>query len=245
MEGTVLGFAAGAIAAWSPDDPGTLCSHVGLPDLGREELLSDCAERAAGFDGRSVEFAIPLEDIGPVEAGDRVVFSLVRTGGAQRELVFPATGPGLAVVPDISNVEVFLSIDDPLGDDHGPGGYTYPTDDVFVPGSYDLVRFEAGVEGDDLVFTFVVDAVVGNPWGSASGLSIQTFDVYVDSDPGSATGPACCSTAATRPFRREPVGNTASPSRAGSRRCTSPTPMGRRRRPRPRSAWPSSVIAGR
>lgn len=27
------------------------------------------------------------------------------------------------------------------GDDYGPGSYTYPTDPVFVPGSYDIESF--------------------------------------------------------------------------------------------------------
>jgi carbohydrate-binding DOMON domain-containing protein len=91
-------------------------------------------------------------------------------------------------VPDISDIEVFLEIDDPLGDDHGPGSYVYPTDTVFAAGSYDLTRFQAGTDGDEIVFTFEVVSPIGNPWGSPSGLSIQTFDVYVDVDPGGRTG---------------------------------------------------------
>jgi carbohydrate-binding DOMON domain-containing protein len=31
---------------------------------------------------------------------------------------------------------------DPTGDDKGAGGYTYPTDAVYTPGSFDLVELE-------------------------------------------------------------------------------------------------------
>jgi carbohydrate-binding DOMON domain-containing protein len=81
-----------------------------------------------------------------------------------------------------------VDVVDPVGDDFGPGSYTYPTDAVFGPGSFDLVAFRAGTEGDDVVFTFEVAAPIGNPWGSPNGLSVQTFDVYVDTDPGEGTG---------------------------------------------------------
>lgn len=91
-------------------------------------------------------------------------------------------------VPDISNVEVFLDVEDPEGDDHGPGSYTYPLDGVFGAGSYDLKRFQVGTEGDAMVFIFEVVAPIQNPWGSPRGLSVQTFDVYIDTDPGAGTG---------------------------------------------------------
>jgi carbohydrate-binding DOMON domain-containing protein len=100
----------------------------------------------------------------------------------------PAEGPLAFQVPDISNVQVFLDVLDPVGDDHGPGSYTYPTDTVFGHGSYDLTTFEVGTEEQYLVLTFEVSAAIGNPWGSPSGLSVQTFDVYVDTDPGAGTG---------------------------------------------------------
>lgn len=39
-----------------------------------------------------------------------------------------------------------------------------------------------------MVFTFAVGTEIGAPWGSAIGLSVQTFHVYVDLDPGAGTG---------------------------------------------------------
>ncbi|HSJ72539.1 MAG TPA: glucodextranase DOMON-like domain-containing protein, partial [Acidimicrobiia bacterium] len=42
--------------------------------------------------------------------------------------------------------------------------------------------------GDEIVFEFTVAAPITNPWDSPTGLSIQTFDVYVDTDPGAPSG---------------------------------------------------------
>jgi len=100
----------------------------------------------------------------------------------------PTAGPGAMVAPDISDVAIALEITDPERDDHGPGSYMYPTDPLFVPGSYDLTGFSVGESADDLVFTFDLAAPVLNPWDSPNGLSIQTFDIYVDTDPDTNNG---------------------------------------------------------
>jgi carbohydrate-binding DOMON domain-containing protein len=103
--------------------------------------------------------------------------------------LLPGSGPGYLQVPDISDLEPLVEIADQTGDDHGPGTYTYPQDVVFVDGSYDLTNFSVGLSGGDtVVFSFDVDAPIANPWGSPAGYSIQTFDVYVDTDPGAGTG---------------------------------------------------------
>jgi carbohydrate-binding DOMON domain-containing protein len=97
-------------------------------------------------------------------------------------------GPVALQVPDISNVAVFLDIADPVGDDHGPGTYSYPSDAVFTQGSYDIERFTVGTEGDQLVFAFDMVAPIQNPWGSPRNFSIQTFDIYIDTDVGTDNG---------------------------------------------------------
>ncbi|MGZ8756307.1 MAG: glucodextranase DOMON-like domain-containing protein, partial [Acidimicrobiia bacterium] len=130
-----------------------------------------------------LEAAIPLSELGALESGDALLMKVERSGERQ-----PSNGPAVAQVPDISNVEIFLDASDPTGDDHGPGSYLYPTDSVFVPGSYDLTTFQVGTAGDDLVFNLEVRAPIENPWGSPRGLSVQTFDIYVDTDPGGGTG---------------------------------------------------------
>jgi alpha-amylase/alpha-mannosidase (GH57 family) len=183
--GELLGFGATAMLRWSAVDPGAAGLATGLPEPGRGDLVL-AESLPAGFDGRSLEVAVPLELLGPMEAGDRIFIRPVgRDDGVE---VVLGTAPLVVQVPDISDVDLFLEAEDPAGDDHGPGTYTYPRDEVFVPGSYDLVAFSAGVSGDDLVLTFDVAAPIHNPWGSPNGLSIQTFDVYIDQDPGTGSG---------------------------------------------------------
>jgi len=51
---------------------------------------------------------------------------------------------------------------DPTGDDKGPGGYTYPTDAVYTPGSFDLVSLEVG-EGDNPDFKVTMNDRLADP----------------------------------------------------------------------------------
>ena len=194
VEGAVLGFEASHALSWRGTNPVVVRGPVPLPPVGSGNGIADPGvlmqsdSLDAGFDGTSIEFSIPLASLGPVETGDRIRFRLIDRYGGPEGRIFPAAGPGVMLVPDISNVQVAFEATDPEGDDHGPGGYTYPTDPVFTPGSYDLTAFSVGESGDDLVFTFDFLAPILNPWGSPNGLSIQTLDVYVDTDPDAADG---------------------------------------------------------
>jgi alpha-amylase/alpha-mannosidase (GH57 family) len=162
----------------APEGERTAVSDTGLP-------LGFGANNFVGVEGtvRLSELVLPLSQLGPLEPGDTLLAKVEVDG-----VLYPEDGPMAFQVPDISNVEVFLDVEDPLGDDHGPGTYTYPTDGVFTAGSYDLEGFQVGTEGEDLVFTFDVLAPIQNPWGSPRGFSVQTFDVYIDTDPGLGTG---------------------------------------------------------
>jgi hypothetical protein len=174
-DGSVLGFGATLVLV-SHDGDVLACN----PILQFEPDRCVVVESARG---EIFELALPLTQLGALEAANIV---LAKTLVA--DVLLPDAGPMAFQVPDISDVEVFVDVVDPVGDDFGPGSYTYPTDAVFGPGSFDLVAFRAGTEGDDVVFTFEVAAPIGNPWGSPNGLSVQTFDVYVDTDPGEGTG---------------------------------------------------------
>ncbi|MEA3510993.1 MAG: glucodextranase DOMON-like domain-containing protein [Actinomycetota bacterium] len=192
--GEVLGFEASHLLSWRGTDPTAVRGPIDLPPVADGDGLVETGALPeadlldAGFDGTRVEFSIPLAAFGPVEAGDPVRFRLVDRDGGPEGVMAPSTGPGAMVVPDISDVTTAFEAVDPEGDDHGPGTYTYPTDPLFTPGSYDLTGFNVGESGDDLVFTFDVLAPVLNAWDSPNGLSIQTFDVYVDTDPETANG---------------------------------------------------------
>ncbi len=175
--GSVLGFGATVQILWDGDVV-ALCA-ADVPAVNPES----CEDVSSAAAGDFVEAAIPLSALGALEPGD-TLFAKTDVGGA----LLPGAGPMAFQVPDISNVEVFLDVEDPEGDDHGPGSYTYPLDGVFGAGSYDLKRFQVGTEGDAMVFIFEVVAPIQNPWGSPRGLSVQTFDVYIDTDPGAGTG---------------------------------------------------------
>ena len=71
---------------------------------------------------------------------------------------------------------LLFGVDDPDGDDNGPGNYAYPTAGDFKPGAYDLQRFEVYDTGDRIIFrvrTRDLTPTFGNPLGA------QLIDVYV------------------------------------------------------------------
>ena len=189
-----LGFNATHLLSWRGTQPTTVRGPVPLPPLGTGNglvdagMLEESDSIDTGFDGTRIEFSIPLASLGPIEVGDAVAFRLVDRNGGPESVTAPAGGPGAMVAPEISDVAIALEIADPEGDDHGPGSYVYPTDPLFVPGSYDLTGFSVGESADDLVFTFDLAAPVLNPWDSPNGLSIQTFDIYIDTDPATNNG---------------------------------------------------------
>ncbi|MEM1833868.1 MAG: glucodextranase DOMON-like domain-containing protein [Thermosphaera sp.] len=74
---------------------------------------------------------------------------------------------------------VVFEMDDPVGDDDGPGGYTYPSNPVFAPGVFDLTKFQVVDAGDKVVFTITFRNLGGNPWGGPNGWSLQQVHVYI------------------------------------------------------------------
>ena len=185
----VVGFDASHVIRFSNGDA---FGPVPPPPVNGVDVATDIL-----FDGSPIQpgsvtdgyamVAVPLGSLGAIGVGDRIsvrVFDDEASGAGPA----PSEGRVAAVVPDVSNTEIVFSAEDPLGDDHGPGSYAYPTDAVFSPGSYDLSSFSVGTSGEEIVFDFTVASPITNPWDSPVGLSIQTFDVYVDVDPGAATG---------------------------------------------------------
>lgn len=173
LEDAPLGFAATSVIRVIENTP---CLQVPVSN-------SECLPLAGMPSDRGLQIQVPLQSLGALESGDTVL-SKFSVNGTLR----PASGPIPLQVPDISEIEVAIDVVDPVGDDHGPGGYTYPTDTVFTPGSFDLTRFQVGTEGENVVVVFEVVAPIANPWGSPRSLSIQTFDAYFDVDPGGDTG---------------------------------------------------------
>ncbi len=83
----------------------------------------------------------------------------------------------------IGGLKLLRSIEDPIGDDDGPGYYTYPTDPVFEKGSFDMTSLEVLLdENDNVIFKIGVRGNLSAPWGGITGYSLQAIDIYIDAD---------------------------------------------------------------
>jgi hypothetical protein len=84
-------------------------------------------------------------------------------------------------------------LEDPRGDDRGPGSYTYPTGSEYRRGDFDLRSFSVRVEGKQAVIELTLGANVRREIVSqrgnasdldlANGLYVQHVDIYVDTTP--------------------------------------------------------------
>ena len=190
--GRVLGFRATHVAR--SDGEGAAC----LAALATPET---CEPLPAARSERGVELQIPFALLGAMESGrpdpDGRRASWAQAPTRRRRRPCPASAGHLG---------------DDRADRRGRPGrrrprprrvHLYPLDEVFVAGSYDLTRFQVGTDEEHLIFAFEVRAPIANPWGSPRGLSVQTFDVYVDTNPD---GEAGAPPAAARSQRRAAVG---------------------------------------
>ena len=133
-----------------------------------------------------IETAVPLTALGAVDEGSQISFRALYTETEDESLVdvdqLPGMGTAVVTVPDLGTTTVLIDIADVEGDDHGPGGYTYPSDSIFNSGNFDINRFQVGYDEENIVFKFWLRGPVDNVWNSGNGLSLQTFDVYIDRD---------------------------------------------------------------
>lgn len=100
----------------------------------------------------------------------------------------PADGPAVVFVPRPTEGTLVFRMDDPEGDDYGPGTYTYPLNAVFEPGVFDMTSFEVYETENDVIFHVQFKGPVNNVWGSPIGLSVQTIDIYIDTDGVAGSG---------------------------------------------------------
>ena len=176
----MLGFNATKLVEWRGGDRINLFEAA---DDTWRIILTGAGRAAIGTD--LIELSLPLSLLGEPSAGDPIKMAVVIE--PENELM-PLGGPAQVVIPDRGDITVILRVDDPVGDDYGPGTYTYPLDVVFKESVFDANYFEVGYDEENLVLTFGFVGHVENPWGSSFGLSVQTMDVYIDKDPGAGTG---------------------------------------------------------
>ncbi|MGE5233714.1 MAG: glucodextranase DOMON-like domain-containing protein [Acidobacteriota bacterium] len=72
-----------------------------------------------------------------------------------------------------------VAFKDPTGDDNGPGTYTYPTDTVYKPGSFDLTGLTVTEKGGKVTFDVGVNSTLEDPWRMGTGFSVQMVFVFV------------------------------------------------------------------
>lgn len=87
-----------------------------------------------------------------------------------------------AIVDFVKAEEIIFEMDDPEGDDYGPGTYEYPEFEGFVLGVFDLLHFEVSKDAEHAVFKFTYKNLGGNPWKGPSGFSFQFILVCIDTD---------------------------------------------------------------
>lgn len=82
---------------------------------------------------------------------------------------------------EVTYTTTLLYLDDPEGDDKGPGTYLYPTAGDFAPhkGLFDLKRFEVEVNETNVLFRIYLANLGGNRWNGVSGFSFQYIQIYV------------------------------------------------------------------
>lgn len=81
-----------------------------------------------------------------------------------------------------------IVIADPTGDDHGPGGYIYPTDAVYTSGSFDITELRVEAKGSRADVSVSVASQLDDPWGMGVGFATQMIFVFVDNADGGHTG---------------------------------------------------------
>ncbi len=79
-----------------------------------------------------------------------------------------------------------IELKDPKGDDKGTGIYTYPTDPIYVKGSFDLTKCTIEDKGDKIEFKISFGAPVSFNWGDH--WDVQMVQIYLDFDGKEGSG---------------------------------------------------------
>jgi carbohydrate-binding DOMON domain-containing protein len=95
------------------------------------------------------------------------------------KLVTAALALGLALAAATPTMAQKVSFKDPSDDDNGPGAYTYPTDPVYKPGSFDMTAFTLKAHGDKVDLDVELAAKLEDPWKTGNGFSVQMVFVFV------------------------------------------------------------------
>lgn len=77
-----------------------------------------------------------------------------------------------------------FTIEDPAGDDFGPGTYEYPTHNIFYEkGIFDILKFSIFDNDSKYVLSFKFNKLI-DPWESKFGFSMPLLQLYIDNKEG-------------------------------------------------------------
>jgi carbohydrate-binding DOMON domain-containing protein len=77
-----------------------------------------------------------------------------------------------------------VSFKDPVGDDNGPGTYTYPTDKVYQAGSFDLTSFKLKASGKKANIEVSQNSQLEDRcWAMQYGFCVQMVFIFIKTDP--------------------------------------------------------------
>jgi hypothetical protein len=131
---------------------------------------------------RVIEVAVPFAQLGLGTGADLRLGAVCWCPGGEEDVI-PDQGFAGFKIPPLGDMTGLLAVQDPRGDDYGPGGYTYPSDPVFVPGAFDVTSLEVMLDPDEnLVFKLAIAGDLTWPWGGITGYSLQAVDIYIDTD---------------------------------------------------------------
>jgi len=91
---------------------------------------------------------------------------------------------GLLLLAGAALAQSGVSFKDPVGDDNGPGNYTYPTDGVYKRGSFDMTGFDVKVSGKKVDLAVTFNTTLEDPWRMGTGFSVQQVFVFIKTGDG-------------------------------------------------------------
>ncbi|MCX6031470.1 MAG: glycoside hydrolase [Chloroflexi bacterium] len=183
---TLLGFGSQALVE-VVFDKGKLVASLALADGANQWGDPVLLEKVAAA-GKTLELQIPFEKFGQPDTGDQLKLRAVLSIGAADQTTLPAANPALVVVPDLGLSTPVLTVEDPEGDDKGPGSYTYPLDPVFPGHAYDIKTFEVAYDEKNVLFKLTFYGALNNAWGAPNGMGVHTVDIYIDQDGKEGSG---------------------------------------------------------
>ena len=83
---------------------------------------------------------------------------------------------------------IMCDVEDPQGDDDGGKGYTYPLNQAFVPGSFDITRFKAAYDSSYVYFVLRFRALSNPGWHPEYGFQLTYVAIAIDEDSQVALG---------------------------------------------------------